>query len=58
MGNKILELIDIEISRQPKRAKKKEDRERQYVDAKKELCTMFPDYCEYICKAVAKRYGR
>ena len=36
MGNEILELIDIEISRQPKRAKKKKDRERQYVDAKKE----------------------
>ena len=57
MGSEVLGLINIAIAQRPKRARKKKDRERQYVDAKKELCARFPDHCEYICKAVAKKYG-
>lgn len=60
MDNKIMDLINTAIDRLPARSKKKKFRERQYVEAKKELCARFPgdDEYQYICKAVAKKYGR
>ena len=58
MDSKIMGLIDAEVARLPVRGKKN-IRYRQYEDGKIRLCRMFPGYAEYeyICKAVAKKYG-
>lgn len=57
MDSKIMGLIDEEISRLPPRGRK--HRYRQYENAKKRLCKKFPGYVEYeyICKALAQKYG-
>jgi hypothetical protein len=51
-------MIDAEIRKLPPRGKKRK-RYRQYESAKRRLCPMFPGCAEYeyICKAIAKRYG-
>lgn len=58
MDGKVMDLIDAEIRKLPRRGKKRR-RYRQYEDAKKYLCSRFPGRVEYeyICKAIAKKYG-
>ena len=58
MASEIMVLIDAEIARLPARGKKN-IRYRQYEDGKSYLCRMFSGYAEheYICKAIAKKYG-
>ena len=58
MDSKIMGLIDAEIARIPARGKRNV-RYRQYESGKDHLCRMFPGYAEheYICKALAKKYG-
>ena len=57
MDSKIMGLIDAEIAKLPRRRRKL--KHRQYADGKKKLCDMFPgsEEYEYICKAIAKKYG-
>lgn len=58
MGSEIMGLIDAEVERLPAKGKRN-IRYRQYEDAKGRLCRLFPGYAEYeyICKAIAKKYG-
>ena len=58
MDSEIVGLINAEVARLPVKGKKA-IRYRQYEDGKRRLCRMFPGYAEYeyICKAIAKKYG-
>jgi hypothetical protein len=58
MDSKIMGLIDAEVARLPAKGKKN-IRYRQYEDAKNRLSRRFPGYAEYeyLCKAIAKKYG-
>ena len=58
MASEIMDLIDAEVARLPARGKRNA-RYRQYEDGKSRLCGMFPGYAEYeyICKAIARKYG-
>lgn len=58
MDSQIMDLINAEIARLPEKGKGN-IRFWQYEDGKSRLCRMFPGYKEheYICKAVAKKYG-
>lgn len=58
MGSEIMGLIDAEVACLPAKGKKN-IRYRQYEEAKSRLCRLFPGYAEYeyICKAIAKKYG-
>ena len=58
MDSKIMGLIDAEVARLPARGKRNA-RYRQYEDGKRLLCRMFLGYAEYeyLCKAIAKKYG-
>ena len=58
MDGKIVGMIDAEIRKLPPRGKKRK-RYGQYESAKRRLCPMFPGSAEYeyICKAIARRYG-
>ena len=57
MDSKIMDLINAEVEKLPRRHRKQ--RYRQYEDGKKKLCRMFPGVAEheYICKAVSKKYS-
>ncbi len=57
MDGKIMGLINTEVAKLPRKSRKQ--RYRQYEAGKKKLCRMFPGCVEheYICKAVAKKYG-
>ena len=56
MDRKIMDLIDQEVKRLPLEEKLKH-RYEQYEIAKKYLCQKFPGCTEYVCKAIARRYG-
>ena len=58
MDSEIMGLINAEVARLPAPGKKN-IRYRQYEDGKSRLCQLFPGYAEheYICKAIAKKYG-
>lgn len=58
MDSKVMALIDAEIRKLPPRGKKKK-RYIQYENAKRRLCPLFPGHVEYeyICKAIARKYG-
>lgn len=57
MDSKIMGLINAEVAKLPRKNRKQ--RYRQYEAGKKKLTQMFPDGKdhEYICKALAKKYG-
>lgn len=58
MVGEIMEVIDAEVRRLPKRKRKKSERYQQYEDAKKAFQNRFSalEY-EYFCRAVARKYG-
>ena len=58
MDSKIMGLINAEVARLPAKGKRNV-RYRQYEHGKNLLCQMFHGYAEYeyICKAIAKKYG-
>lgn len=58
MDREIMEIIDLKVSSLPAR-KKRKHRYRQYEEGKERLGKLFPggkEY-EYLCKAIAKKYG-
>ena len=58
MDGEIVEVIDAEVRRLPKRKRKKSERYRQYEDAKKAFQNHFSTReFEYFCRAVARKYG-
>lgn len=58
MDGEIMEVIDAEVRRLPKRKRKKSERYQQYEDAKKAFQNRFSAReFEYFCRAVARKYG-
>ena len=60
MDSEIMGLINAEVAKLPQlRRKRRYNRYRLYEIGKKKLCGMFPggNEYEYICKAIAKKYG-
>ncbi len=57
MDSKIMGLINAAVAKLPRKDRKQ--RYQQYEAGKQKLCRMFPGSAEheYICKALAEKYG-